>query len=253
MNAKRLIVPVNPLPAQSHPMKLESVVKYHSPCAVTPFITHSSLSPNAMNGSDIMAALGMTLKRAPLGYCAFFAKMNLSRHDRQRAIRLLKATGLRESSRYPSLVSLSEKKREAVIEIIAHYAFLDYARGPDTESPCHGCKSTGVRNGKLCSKCGGKGTIRAACKDCKGRGLSMNRMKSQSQGVPVYQPCKRCSGRGYERVASVVVFRAVSQVTKAISLDTWNKSVKQLLNFLITELHREEAWAEKQLLNITKS
>ncbi|KAA5982037.1 hypothetical protein F3I50_29450 [Pantoea sp. M_5] len=25
------------------------------------------------------------------------------------------------------------------------------------------------------------------------------------QGVPVYQPCKRCSGRGFERIPSKIV------------------------------------------------
>lgn len=94
--------------------------------------------------------------------------------------------------------------------------------------------------------------MRAACKDCKGRGEAVNRVMTRFQGVPVYQPCKRCSGRGFERIPSAVVFRAVCQVTQAVTLDTWNKSVKQLLEFLVAELHREEAWAEKTLSRITK-
>lgn len=233
-------------------MKLESVVKYHSPRSVTPIVRQSSLSPDAMSGSDVMAALGMTQKRAPLGYSAFFGKMNVSGQDRARAIRLLAMTGLQASSRYPALTKLSEEERMAVITIIAGYAFLDYARSPDTESLCHACDGTGLCNGKCCSKCNGKGVVRAACKDCKGRGESVNRVMTRFQGVPVYQPCKRCSGRGFERIPSAVVFRAVSQVTQALTLDTWNKSVKQLLEFLVAELHREEAWAEKQLTHITK-
>lgn len=142
--------------------------------------------------------------------------------------------------------------RVAVIFIIATYAFLDYSRSPDTELPCHACNCTGLRKGKRCSKCEGKGIVRAACKDCKGRGQSVNRSKTRFQGIPVYQSCKRCAGRGFERLPSAVVFRAVCQVTQAISLDTWNKSVKQLPEFLITELHKEEAWAEKQLRYITQ-
>ncbi|WP_039661557.1 MULTISPECIES: antitermination protein [Pantoea] len=233
-------------------MKLENVVKYHSPRSVSPFIRQTSRSPNAMTGSDVMAALGMMQKRAALGYSAFFGKMQLSHHDKGRAVRLLAKTGLRVSSRYPALTKLPEEERMAVITVIAGYAFLDYARSPDTEAPCHACNGTGLRNGKCCSKCGGKGVVRAACKDCKGRGESINRVMTQFQGVPVYQPCKRCSGRGFERIPSSVVFRAMCQVTDAITLDTWNKSVKQLLEFLVAELHREEAWAEKQLLRITK-
>lgn len=233
-------------------MKLESVVKYHSPRSVSPFTRQSSRSPGDMTGSDVMAALGMTQKRAPLGYSAFFGKMQLSHHDRDRAVGLLTKTAMKASVHYPALTKLPEDERMAVVTVIAGYAFLDYARSPDTESSCHACHGKGLRNGKCCSKCNGKGVVRAACKDCKGRGESLNRMMTRFQGVPVYQPCKRCSGRGFERIPSAVVFRAVCQVTQALTLDTWNKSVKQLLVFLITELHREEAWAEKALARITK-
>jgi len=233
-------------------MKLESVVKYHSPRSVSPFTRQSSRSPDNMTGSDVMAALGMTQKRAPLGYSAFFGKMQLSHHDRDRAVGLLTVTGMKSSVHYPALTKLPEDERLAVVTVIAGYAFLDYARSPDTESPCHACHGTGLRNGKYCSKCNGKGVVRAACKDCKGRGEAVNRVMTRFQGVPVYQPCKRCSGRGFERIPSAVVFRAVCQVTQALTLDTWNKSVKQLLEFLVAELHREEAWAEKALSRITK-
>jgi len=233
-------------------MKLENVVKYHCPRSATPVVRLSSLSPEAMTGSDVMTALGMMQKRAPLGYAAFSGKMNLSRYDSHRAIQLLAMIGLKESVRYPALLKLDKEERMAVIFIIATYAFLDYSRSPDTELPCHACNCTGLRKGKRCSKCEGKGIVRAACKDCKGRGQSVNRSKTRFQGIPVYQSCKRCAGRGFERLPSAVVFRAVCQVTQAISLDTWNKSVKQLPEFLITELHKEEAWAEKQLRYITQ-
>lgn len=235
-------------------MKLESVVKYHSPrpnvfCAVSPRATPA---PDNMTGNDVMAAMGFVIRRAPLGYSAFCGKMELSQQDKQRAVRLLTAAGIRESVRYPALHKLPQAEREAIVAVIAGYAFLDYARSAATEVPCHQCQGTGFRKAKHCTKCQGKGFTRAACKDCKGRGESVNRMMTRFQGVPVYQPCKRCSGRGYERIPSAVVYRAVCQVTQAITTDTWNKSVKQLLAFLVAELHREEAWAEKQLIHITK-
>nr|WP_275452031.1 antitermination protein [Pantoea septica] len=205
-----------------------------------------------MTGKHVMAALGFVIRRAPLGYSAFCGKMELSQQDKQRAVLLLTATGIRESVRYPGLHKLPLAEREAIIAVIARYAFLDYARSVETELTCHKCEGTGFSKSKCCTKCQGKGFTRAACKDCKGRGESVNSMKTRLQGVPVYQHCQRCGGRGFERIASTVVFRAVCQVTQAISLDVWNKSVKQLLEFLTSELHREEAWAEKQLLHITK-
>lgn len=235
-------------------MKLESVVKYHSPRPNT----FSTGSPRAtpvldnMTGKDVMTALGFVIRRAPLGYSAFCGKMELSQQDKQRAVLLLTAAGIRKSVRYPALHKLPLAEREAIVAVIAGYAFLDYTRSAATELTCHKCEGTGFSKGKCCTKCQGKGFTRAACKDCKGRGESVNRIKTRLQGVPVYQHCQRCGGRGFERIASTVVFRAVCQVTQAISLDVWNKSVKQLLEFLTSELHREEAWAEKQLLHITK-
>ena len=199
-----------------------------------------------------MAALGLVIRRAPLGYSAFCGKMELSQQDKQRAVRLLTAAGIRESVRYPALHKLPLAEREAIVAVIAGYAFLDYARSAATELTCHKCQATGFRKGKRCTKCQGKRFTRAACKDCKGRGQSVNRTRTRFQGVPVYQPCKRCSGRGFERISSTVVYRAVCQVTDAITLDTWHKSVKQLHEFLIAELHREESWAEKVLSRITK-
>lgn len=233
-------------------MKLESVIKYHCPRSASPSTVSSPCSPDYITGPDVMAALGMALRRAPLGCFAFCGKMNISHQDKTNAVRLLTVIGLNRSVCYPALRKLEDAERLSVVRVLAHYAFLDYSRSPDTEMQCHACNSTGWKKGKRCSKCGGKGVIRAACKDCKGRGQSVHRQKTQLQGVPVYQHCQRCAGRGFERIASVEVFRALCQVTNAISLDTWNKSVKQLLAFLISELYREEAWAEKHLSAITK-
>lgn len=64
--------------------------------------------------------------------------------------------------------------------------------------------------------------------------------------------CKRCGGRGYERILSTAVHRAIGQITDAITLDTWKKSVKPFFDVLITKFDIEEAWAEAQLKQITR-
>ncbi|CAD5354804.1 protein of unknown function [Enterobacter cancerogenus] len=63
----------------------------------------------------------------------------------------------------------------------------------------------------------------------------------------VLADCKRCSGRGYERIPSTKAYAAVCQITEAISLDTWKKSVKPFYDQLITKFDIEEAWADAQL------
>ncbi|MCV2531979.1 antitermination protein [Enterobacter wuhouensis] len=104
----------------------------------------------------------------------------------------------------------------------------------------------------LCPQCKGKKVVSCACRDCHGRGKAINRALTEKQGVPVLAHCKRCSGRGYERIPSTEAYAAVCQITDAISLDSWKKSVKPFYNQLITKFDIEEAWADAQLKQITK-
>jgi len=104
----------------------------------------------------------------------------------------------------------------------------------------------------LCPQCKGKKVVSCACRDCHGRGKAVNQVLTEQQGAPVLADCKRCSGRGYERIPSTVAYAAVCQITDAISLDTWKKSVKPFYDQLITKFDIEEAWADAQLKQITK-
>lgn len=104
----------------------------------------------------------------------------------------------------------------------------------------------------LCPQCKGKKVVSCACKDCHGRGKAVNQELTEKQGVPVLADCKRCGGRGYERIPSTEAFAAVCQITDTISLDTWKKSVKPFYDQLITKFDIEEAWADAQLKQITK-
>ncbi|MEB2418265.1 antitermination protein [Citrobacter sp. R-1.5.2] len=104
----------------------------------------------------------------------------------------------------------------------------------------------------LCTTCKGKKVVSCACNDCRGRGKAVDQEETTKQGVPVFANCKRCSGRGYERIPSTEAHAAVCQITDAISLDTWKKSVKPFYDQLITKFDIEETWAEKQLKQITR-
>lgn len=104
----------------------------------------------------------------------------------------------------------------------------------------------------LCPQCKGKRVVSCACRDCHGRGKAVNQALTEQQGVPVLADCKRCSGRGYERIPSTEAYAAMCQITDAITLDTWKKSIKPFYDQLITKFDIEEAWAEAQLKKITK-
>lgn len=103
----------------------------------------------------------------------------------------------------------------------------------------------------VCPKCNGKRMIKTACNDCRGRGVAIDKEESERQGVPVRKPCKRCSGRGYERIPSTQAYRAIACITESISLDTWKKSVKPFYDEMITQLDIEESCANTALRTTT--
>lgn len=233
-------------------MNLEGLVRFHSPRSLSPGTSFTRASPDSLSIADVMAAAGMTQRRAALGYAAFAGKMNLSKQAITQTLGLLMSAAIKESVHYPALKKLSGREREVILKVIVIYAYLDFARSAATEMICIPCDGTGQRKGKQCKKCGGKKVVRAACNDCKGRGVAVNRLKSHLQGVPIYHHCVRCGGRGFERIASTVVYRAIALVSDAISLDTWNKSLKSLSDYLITFMEKEVSWADKQLQIITQ-
>lgn len=104
---------------------------------------------------------------------------------------------------------------------------------------------------KVCKKCNGKKVISTACRDCSGRCEAVDREETERQGVPVKKACKRCGGRGYERIPASRAFDAVQQVTDAISLATWEKTVKPFYDGLIRILESEENHAEQVLQRVT--
>lgn len=102
-----------------------------------------------------------------------------------------------------------------------------------------------------CKNCGGKGRVSTACRDCSGRGTAVDKKETEMQGVPVRGTCKRCSGRGYERIPASHAFEAIQQVNDAISPATWDKTVKPFYDGLIRTLECEEIHAEQALQRVT--
>ena len=273
-------------------MNLESTVKYHFPKSTQISDSPRATASDSLTGTDIMAAMGMTQERASMGYSAFLGKMGISNNDRERAIALLADYALTQCDKVAALRKLDPGVKPRVIQVLAAYAFEDYSRSASSKKTCDCCAGAGFidaevftnkvtyPDGKppkwvkvtkgispsdweeirsvrehvrvLCQKCQGKGTVSTACNDCHGRGQAVNKAETERQGIPVIASCKRCSGRGYERIPSTVAHNAICQLTDAITLDTWKKSVKPFFDQLITKFDIEEAWAESQLKQITR-
>lgn len=260
-------------------MNLENTVKYHFAKSTLISDSPRATASDSLTGTDIMAAMGMTQERAAMGYSAFLGKMGISNNDRERAIELLAQYALTKCDSVAALRKLDAGVKPLVMHQLATFAFKDYSRSAASVKQCDCCAGQGFigadvftnkyrkPEGKMkvagmvkvqetvkvfCKKCNGAGAISAACSDCHGRGKAVNQDLTEKQGVPVMADCKRCSGRGYERLPSTEAYAAVCQITGVITLDTWKKSVKPFYDRLITKFDMEEAWAESQLRAITR-
>lgn len=271
-------------------MNLENTVKYHFAKSTLISDSPRATGSGSLTGTDVMAAMGMTQERAAMGYSAFLGKMGISYNDRARAIELLAEYALTKCDKVPALRKLDCAVKPLVMRQLATFAFEDYSRSAASVKQCDCCSGQGFieadvftmkshytmklpqwakdlmqspsdfevkRHVKeaakiLCSTCKGKKVVSCACKDCHGRGKAVNQDLTEKQGVPVLADCKRCGGRGYERIPSTEAYAAVCRITDAISVSTWEKSVKRFYDQLITKFDIEEAWAEEQLKQITR-
>lgn len=260
-------------------MNLESTVKFHFAKSTQISDSPRATGSETLTGTDVMAAMGMTQERASMGYSAFLGKMGISSNDREKAIELLARYAMTRCDKVAALRKLDPHIKPKVMQVLATFAFEDYSRSAASIKTCDCCGGkkfieANVFSNKfrkpegemkvagmvkvsetvkvLCQKCKGSGFLSAACNDCRGRGRAINKELTKKQGVPVIDNCQRCGGRGYERLPSTEAHNAICQITDAITLDTWKKSVKPFYDQLITKFDIEESWAESQLKAITR-
>lgn len=67
-------------------MKLESSLKHFSPQGMNISDSVKGTSPDRLNGTDVMVAIGTTSSRARFGLAAFFGKAGISKTDEQLAV-----------------------------------------------------------------------------------------------------------------------------------------------------------------------
>lgn len=254
-------------------MSLESTVKYHFPKSTQISDSPRATASDALTGTDQMAAMGMVQSLAPMGFSAFMGKVGVSEYDARRAVTLLTEHALKTCDKVAALRKLDTDIKPAVMQILASYAYMDYCRSAASVKPCECCRATGFIDAEVvtmkslfsgpgrrevreqvrvqCGTCKGKGVVSAACRDCKGRGKAVLEDETKKQGVPVLGNCKRCGGRGYERIPAVEAYRAITKVTEGIGQATWDRSVKPFYDQLIGKLEIEESWADSTLRKVT--
>lgn len=256
-------------------MRLEGTAKFHHPKSPQLSDSPRATATDALSGTDVMAAFGMVQSRAPLGFSAFSGKMNFSDNDKKKAIQLLIQHAIKHCDKIAALRKLETDVKGNVMKTLSIFAYQDYCRSAASSITCSCCNGRGVLRKKemvvkhpgcgektppttavemtesLCGKCGGSGVISTSCVKCRGRGVALDRKKSELQGSPVYSPCKQCSGRGYERIPAAACFRAIRQFTDAISPGVWDKAIKPFYESLISQIEKEESAADAVLSKVT--
>jgi RecJ-like exonuclease len=236
--------------------------------------------------TDVMASLGLASAQARMGIELFLAKQGINKPDE--AVGGLYQYALTQAYKYPAITKLDEDIKQKVLQILANYAFQDYARSAASKKPCpelH-CEGGfitvrkfttkyGTREGLLvkslglkptrfvtsereleetcrivCKACKGKGEISHSCR-CNGRGEVVDKKQTLSAGIPVYKQCPKCSGRGYSRLKFIEICDFPMRLT-GLSKTTCYDKYQPLFEHLVTECFKEEARADSILQNLTK-
>ncbi|MEG8325743.1 antitermination protein [Klebsiella variicola subsp. variicola] len=251
-------------------MKLESLPKFYSPKSPKLNDETPSTGGTSLTITDVMAAQGMVSSQARFGFNLFLAKMGIQ--DPVPAIEQLVNYAL--TLKNPVMSKLSENIRIEMASCLAAFAFNDYARSAASKSTCLQCngqrvirkvedvvKHPGVKGvpplikreevESTCSYCEGKGWVSTACRDCHGRGLVLDRKRTELHKVPVQKLCGRCNGKGYSRLPTTLVKDRVIRLVPDMTNYQWYSGYSEVINILVTKCWQEESYAEAELKRIT--
>ncbi|MGK3134854.1 antitermination protein [Pantoea trifolii] len=253
-------------------MNLESAIKFFAPKSPQLSDSPRATASDSLTITDVMASFGLTEAMARFGFELFLSKHGVTSNSR--AVEMLTDFGLGQSERYRAIAELDEHVKRELVQLLATFAYQDYSRSAASTRSCPCCSGTGftdaevfsmksvfARSGSrevreqvriLCASCAGKGEISNACR-CHGKGKVLDKEQSELQGVPVTKECPKCSGRGYARLPSEVVRRAVAYAVVTISEPTWRRSFKPFFELLVIQCHREEAIADEMLQRVTSN
>ncbi|BET97778.1 antitermination protein Q [Xenorhabdus taiwanensis] len=267
-------------------MNLESLPKYFSPKTIQFSDSPAATATDTFSITDVMASLGLASAQARLGIELFLAKQGINKPDD--AVESLYQYALTQAYKHPAIAKLDEDIKRGVLQLLANYAFQDYARSAASKKPCpetH-CESGfitvrkfttkyGTSEGLLmkalglkptrfvtsiheveetcrivCKTCDGKGEVSHSCR-CNGRGRVLDKKQTELIGIPVFKTCPKCSGRGYSRLKFTEIWDAVKPLT-GVSKTTCYDKYQPLFEHLVTECFKEEARADSILQKLTK-
>jgi len=271
-------------------MNLETILKHFSPKGLSINDSSRATASDALNITDIMAALGMTQSDAEFGLRLFLAKAGISQQDRTIAVGMLTQYAKQHAPKH--IGKVAGRRMAECPHIMAKMAFEDYARSAAATYDCPCCSGTGFLREKrtfrnhlaidrreyldalpgnlgllyrnemksktegeeivdvICKPCKGKGTISNRCR-CNGTGRVRDLEKSNLLGVPVDKTCDRCAGRGFKRTPGTTAYKAITALLPDLHERTWNRNWRPLYESLVTKCEQEESHADSVFQKIT--
>ncbi|KOP35198.1 antitermination protein [Xenorhabdus sp. GDc328] len=118
-------------------MKLESLPKYFSPKSIMFSDSPAATATDAFSITDVMASLGLASAQARMGIELFLAKQGINKPDE--AVESLYQYALTQAHKYSAIAKLDEDIKRSVLQILANYAFQDYARSAASKKQCSDC------------------------------------------------------------------------------------------------------------------
>lgn len=259
-------------------MKLESAVKYFSPKSMNISGASPATTPDSLNGTDLMGAIGMCQSKSPFGMAAYMAKTGVSNDDRYRTIKQLLSYAHRTAPKL--VVRAAGSNLGKCLVVLSKLAFEEYSRSAASTSDCRECAGSGFIEEsrevvkyagyinlsgeevipqraetelvkERCQHCNGKGKITARCR-CNGTGRVRDLAESARQGVPVDRQCERCSGRGYKRSPGTRAYRAIHTLLPELQERTWNNNWRPFFDKLVAKCETEESHADSEFRKVTR-
>lgn len=254
-------------------MRIEAALKHFSPKTMMITDSPGATSSDNIDGTHVMAAIGMCQAKAAFGMSAYLGKAGISQQDRDKAVQHLLAYARKTA---PALLrKAAAGKLSQCLSVLAKFAYDDYARSAADTHDCPDCAGKGVTNTlsrvmthpgcgektaptyqmqlveNQCVTCHGKGKLSARCR-CGGSGKVRDLKRSKLLGVPVEKDCDRCDGLGFRRQPSTVVFKAIRALVPELTQSSWSRNWKPFYDGLIVKCEAEESQADSIFNKVTR-
>lgn len=118
-------------------MNLESIPKYFSPKSPKLSDESPATRTDSLSTTDVMAAIGMTHQKGSIGLDLFLAKIGVSSPDKAIEGLVGIANGL--AGRRRPISELDEDTKSKLLQVLATFAYQDYARSAASVKPCPDC------------------------------------------------------------------------------------------------------------------